>query len=50
MLELNTFENKVLGSAENLPFEDNSFDNVFVVSYGVMYQTHIKLLESYMVS
>ena len=29
MLELNTFENKVLGSAENLPFEDNSFDNVF---------------------
>ncbi len=29
MLELNTFENKVLGTAENLPFEDNSFDNVF---------------------
>ena len=29
MLELNTFENKVLGSAENLPFKDNSFDNVF---------------------
>ena len=29
MLELNTFENKVLGSAENLPFEDKSFDNVF---------------------
>ena len=29
MLELNTFKNKVLGSAENLPFEDNSFDNVF---------------------
>ena len=29
MLELNTFEEKVLGSAENLPFEDNSFDNVF---------------------
>ena len=29
MLELNTFENKVLGSAENIPFEDNSFDNVF---------------------
>ena len=29
MLELNTFENKVLGFAENLPFEDNSFDNVF---------------------
>ncbi len=29
MLELNTFENKVLGSAENLPFDDNSFDNVF---------------------
>ena len=29
MLELNTFENKVLGSAEKLPFEDNSFDNVF---------------------
>jgi demethylmenaquinone methyltransferase/2-methoxy-6-polyprenyl-1,4-benzoquinol methylase len=29
MLELNTFENKVLGSAENLPFVDNSFDNVF---------------------
>ena len=28
MLELNTFEDKVLGSAENLPFEDNSFDNV----------------------
>ena len=29
MLELNTFEDKVLGSAENLPFEDNRFDNVF---------------------
>ena len=29
MLELNSFENKVLGSAENLPFDDNSFDNVF---------------------
>ena len=29
MLELNAFNNKVLGSAENLPFEDNSFDNVF---------------------
>ena len=29
MLELNAFDNKVLGSAENLPFEDNSFDNVF---------------------
>ena len=29
MLKLNTFENKVIGSAENLPFEDNSFDNVF---------------------
>tara|TARA_B100000900_G_scaffold95058_1_gene78169 strand:- start:1161 stop:1784 length:624 start_codon:yes stop_codon:yes gene_type:complete len=29
MLELNSFENKVLGSAENLPFEDNTFDNVF---------------------
>ena len=29
MLELNSFKNKVLGSAENLPFEDNSFDNVF---------------------
>ena len=29
MLELNTFEDKVLGSAENLPFQDNSFDNVF---------------------
>ena len=29
MLELNTFEDKVLGSAENLPFEDNSFDNIF---------------------
>mgnify|MGYP001263062327 FL=1 len=29
MLELNTFENKVLGSAEYLPFDDNSFDNVF---------------------
>tara|TARA_B100001027_G_scaffold210716_1_gene178159 strand:- start:209 stop:832 length:624 start_codon:yes stop_codon:yes gene_type:complete len=29
MLELNRFENKVLGSAENIPFEDNSFDNVF---------------------
>ena len=29
MLELNTFDNKVLGSAENLPFDDNSFDNVF---------------------
>ena len=29
MLELNLFENKVLGSAEKLPFEDNIFDNVF---------------------
>ena len=29
MLELNTFENKVQGFAEDLPFEDNSFDNVF---------------------
>ena len=29
MLELNRFENKVLGSAENIPFEDNCFDNVF---------------------
>jgi len=29
MLELNIFENKVLGTAENLPFDDNSFDNVF---------------------
>ena len=29
MLELNAFENKVLGYAESLPFEDNSFDNVF---------------------
>ena len=29
MLELNSFESKVLGSAENLPFDDNSFDNVF---------------------
>ncbi len=29
MLELNSFKNKVLGSAENLPFEDNCFDNVF---------------------
>ena len=29
MLELNSFENKVLGSAENLPFDENSFDNVF---------------------
>ena len=29
MLELNTFEDKVLGSAENLSFQDNSFDNVF---------------------
>ena len=29
MLELNSFKNKVLGSAENLPFDDNSFDNVF---------------------
>ena len=29
MLELNSFENKVLGSAENLPFDDNSCDNVF---------------------
>jgi len=29
MLELNAFEHKVLGSAENLPFENNSFDNVF---------------------
>jgi len=28
MLELSTFENKVLGSAEDLPFDDNSFDNV----------------------
>ena len=29
MLELNSFENKILGTAENLPFDDNSFDNVF---------------------
>ena len=29
MLELNAFDNKVLGTAENLPFQDNSFDNVF---------------------
>ena len=29
MLKLNIFENKVLGTAENLPFDDNSFDNVF---------------------
>ena len=29
MLELNSFENKVLGYAEDLPFDDNSFDNVF---------------------
>ena len=29
MLELNSFENKVLGSAEDLPFDDSSFDNVF---------------------
>ena len=29
MLELNTFENKVQGFAEDLPFKDNSFDNVF---------------------
>ena len=29
MLELNAFDSKVLGFAENLPFEDNSFDNVF---------------------
>ena len=29
MLELNAFDNKVLGTAESLPFQDNSFDNVF---------------------
>ena len=29
MLELNIFEYKILGTAENLPFDDNSFDNVF---------------------
>ena len=29
MLELNKFENKIQGSAENLPFRDSSFDNVF---------------------
>ena len=29
MLELNIFKNKILGTAENLPFDDNSFDNVF---------------------
>ena len=29
MLELNIFENKVLGTAEKLPFEDKSFDNIF---------------------
>ena len=29
MLQLNKFENKIQGSAENLPFRDNSFDNVF---------------------
>ena len=29
MLELNEFENKVIGEAENLPFQDNSFDSVY---------------------
>ena len=29
MLELNIFEDKVLGTAEKLPFEDKSFDNIF---------------------
>ena len=47
MLELNTFEEKVLGSAENLPFEDNSLIMFFVVSYGEMYQILIKLFKRY---
>ena len=29
MLQLNKFKNKIIGSAENLPFPDNSFDSVY---------------------
>ena len=29
MLKLNKFSNKIIGSAENLPFPDNSFDSVY---------------------
>ena len=29
MLSLNEIKNKVVGSAEKLPFEDNSFDGVY---------------------
>ena len=29
MLQLNKFSNKVIGSAEDLPFSDNSFDSVY---------------------
>ena len=29
MLELNKFSNKIIGSCENLPFPDNSFDSVY---------------------
>ena len=36
MLSLNKFEKKVVGKGEELPFNKNSFDNVYVVSYGEM--------------
>ena len=29
MLSLNKFENKVVGMSENLPFDDDYFDNIF---------------------
>ena len=29
MLQLNKFSNKVIGSAEDLPFSDSSFDSVY---------------------
>ena len=50
MLELNRFENKVLGSAENLPLRTIVLTMFFVVSYGEMYQILIKLFKRYIES